>query len=82
LYKILDNPATHGLGEPGLLQGYSECKQGLIDKFRIVDVRTLNDDPNSLVDYELNIMRVISYLETDENVVICCRLGWSSYIVL
>lgn len=77
MYKILDNLATHGLGEPGLLQGYSECKQGLIDKFRIVDVRTLNDGPNSLFDYELNIMRVISYLELDEKVVVCCRLGLS-----
>lgn len=60
-----------------MLQGYSECKQGLIDKFRIVDVGTLNDGPNSLFDYELNIMRVISYLELDEKIVICCRLGIS-----
>jgi hypothetical protein len=35
MYKILDNLVTHGLGQPGLLKGYSECKQGLIDKFRI-----------------------------------------------
>jgi len=77
LYIILGNLATHGLGEPGILQGYSECKQGLIDKFRIVDVRTLNDGPNSLFDYELNIIRAISYLEIDEKVVICCRLGIS-----
>lgn len=77
MYKILDNLATHGLGEPGILQGYSECRQGLIDKFRIVDVRTLNDGTNSLFDYKMNIMRVISYLEIDENVVICCRLGIS-----
>lgn len=75
--KILDNLATHGLGEPGILQGYSECKQGLIDKFRIVDVRTLIDGPNPLFDYELNIIRAISYLEIDEKVVICCRLGIS-----
>lgn len=74
---ILDNLATHGLGQPGLLNGYSECKQGMIDKFRIVDVRPLIDGPNSLIDYELNIMRVISYLEIGENVVICCRLGIS-----
>jgi protein-tyrosine phosphatase len=77
MYKIKDNLATHGLGEPGILKGYSECKQGLIDKFRIVDVRTLIDGPNSLVDYELNITRAISYLEIDEKVVICCRLGIS-----
>jgi hypothetical protein len=51
MYTILDNLATHGLGQPGLLNGYSECKQGLIDKFRIVDVRPLIDGPNSLIDY-------------------------------
>ena len=77
MYKILDNLATHGIGEPGILKGYSECKQGLIDRFRIIDVRTLIDGPNPLFDYELNIMRVISYLEIDEKVVICCRLGIS-----
>jgi len=32
MYKILDNLATPGLGELGLPKGYSECKQGLIDK--------------------------------------------------
>ena len=77
MYKILDNLATHGIGEPGILKGYSECKQGLIDRFRIIDARTLIDGPNPLFDYELNIMRVISYLEIDEKVVICCRLGIS-----
>ena len=40
MYKILDNLATHGIRE-GILKGYSESKQGLID--RIVDVRTLID---------------------------------------
>ena len=59
------------------MKGYSECKQGLIDKFRIVDVRTLIDGPNSLVDYELNMTRAITYLEIDEKVVVCCRLGIS-----
>ena len=67
MYKILYNLANHGLGQPGLLNGHSECKQGLIDKFRIVDVRTLIDGPNSLIDYELNIMRVISYLEIGQH---------------
>src|ERR671923_1737348 len=77
MYKMLDNLATHGIGERGILKGYSECKQGLIDRFRIVDVRTLIDGPNPLFDYELNMIRVISYLELDEKVVICCRLGIS-----
>ena len=75
--KILDNLATHGIGEPGLLKGYSECKEGLIDNFRIVDVRTLVDGENPLFEYELNIIRVVSYLELGEKVVICCRIGIS-----
>jgi protein-tyrosine phosphatase len=77
MYKILDNLATHGIGEPGILKGYSECKQGSVDNFRIIDVRTLVDGPNPSFDYELNIMRAISYLEIDEKVVIYCRLGMS-----
>ena len=77
MYKILDNLATHGIGEPGLLKGYSECKEGLIDDFRIVDVRTLVDGENPLFEYELNIIRVVSYLELGEKVVICCRAGVS-----
>ncbi|MFZ0223842.1 MAG: hypothetical protein WA323_24025 [Candidatus Nitrosopolaris sp.] len=75
--KILDNLATHGIGEPGLLKGYSECKEGLIDNFRIVDVRTVVDGENPLFEYELNIIRVVSYLELGEKVVICCRAGVS-----
>jgi len=77
LNKILDNLATHGIGEPGLLKGYSECKEGLIDNFRIVDVRTVVDGENPLFEYELNIIRVVSYLELGEKVVICCRAGVS-----
>ncbi len=77
MHKILDSLATHGIGEPGLLAGYSECKEGFIDKFRIVDVRTLVDGENSLFEYELNIARVVSYLEMGEKVVICCRAGVS-----
>src|SRR5919197_1358500 len=77
MHRIIDSLATHGIGEPGFLKGYHECKQGLIDNFRIVDVRTLIDGPNPLFEYKLNIMRVTSYLEVDEKVVICCRLGIS-----
>jgi protein-tyrosine phosphatase len=77
LHKILDNLATHGIGEPGLLAGYSECKEGFIDNFRIVDVRKLVDGENPLFEYELNIIRVVSYLEMGEKVVICCRAGAS-----
>jgi protein-tyrosine phosphatase len=77
LHKILDNLATYGIGEPGFLAGYSECKEGFIDNFRIVDVRILVDGENPLFEYELNIIRVVSYLELGEKVVICCRAGVS-----
>ncbi|MGB8937869.1 MAG: dual specificity protein phosphatase family protein [Candidatus Nitrosopolaris sp.] len=60
-----------------MLKGYSECKEGLIDNFRIVDVRTLVDGENPLFEYELNIIRVVSYFELGEKVVICCRAGVS-----
>jgi protein-tyrosine phosphatase len=77
MHKILDNLATHGIREPGFLKGYSECKEGSIDNFRIVDVRTLVDGENPLFEYELNIIRVVSYLELGESVVICCHAGVS-----
>jgi hypothetical protein len=35
------------------------------------------DGENSLFEYELNIVRVVSYLELGEKVVICCRAGVS-----
>ena len=77
MYKILHNLGTHGVGEPGLLKRYSECMEGFIDSFRIVDVRILVDGENPLLEYGLNIMRVVSYLELGEKVVICCRAGIS-----
>jgi len=69
--------SAHGIEEPGLLAGYSECKEGFFDNFRIVDVRTLEDGENPLFEYELNIIRVVSYLELGEKAVICCRAGVS-----
>jgi hypothetical protein len=77
MYKILENLATYGLGKPSELSGYVDCKIGLIDDFRIIDVRVLPefDAPSSPSEYELNIMRVISYLELGEKVVVCCSHG-------
>ena len=40
-------------------------------------MRTLVDGENPLFEYELNIIRVVSYLELGEKVVICCRAGVS-----
>jgi rhodanese-related sulfurtransferase len=77
MYKILENLATHGLGEPSELSGYVDCEIGFKDDFRIIDVRTLPefDAPSSLSEYKLNIMRVTSYLELGEKVVVCCSHG-------
>ena len=76
MYEILDNLATHGIGEPGIIERYVNCEIGFIKDFRIIDVRTLVDN-NSLSQYILNIVRVTSYLELREKVVICCRVGVS-----
>ena len=35
------------------------------------------DGENPLLEYKLKIMRVLSYLELGEKVVICCRAGIS-----
>ena len=62
---ILENLATDSLGEPSELSGYVDCEIGLIDDFRIIDVRVLPefDPPSSPSEYKLDIMRVTSYLE-------------------
>jgi hypothetical protein len=77
MYKILENLATDGLGEPSQLSDYVDCEIGFKDDFRIIDVRILPefDAPSSLSEYKLNIMRVTSYLELGEKVVVCCSHG-------
>jgi hypothetical protein len=77
MYKILENLATDSLGEPSELSGYVNCEIGLIDDFRIMDVRVLPefDAPSSPSEYKFNIMRVTSYLELREKVVVCCSHG-------
>ena len=52
------------------------CEIGFIDDYRIIDVRVLSEfDTPSSFEYKLNIMRVASYLELGEKVVICCSHG-------
>jgi protein-tyrosine phosphatase len=77
MYKILENLATDGLGEPTELSSYVDCEIGLIDDFRMIDVRVLPefDTPSSPSEYKLNIVRVTSYLELGEKVVVCCSHG-------
>jgi hypothetical protein len=80
MYLILDNLATHGIGEPRIIKGYVNCEIGFINDFRIVDVRTLlegQDNNNPISEYLLNIVRVTSYLEIGEKVVICSYAGVS-----
>lgn len=76
MYKILENLATDGLGQPSELSAYVNCELGFIDDYRIIDVRVLPefDTPSSL-EYKLNIRRVESYLELGEKVVVCCSHG-------
>jgi hypothetical protein len=76
MYKILENLATDGLGKPSELPSYADCEIGLIDDFRIIDVRVLPEfDATSSSEYNLNIVRVTSYLELGEKVVVCCSHG-------
>ena len=76
MYKILENLATDGLGEPTELSSYVDCEIGLIDDFRMIDVRVLPEfDAPSSSEYKLNIVRVTSYLELGEKVVVCCSHG-------
>ena len=75
MYKILDNLATHALGKPFFLYSYVDCEIGLIDDFRIIDVRILNELNISPSECKLNIMRATSYLELGKKVVICCSHG-------
>src|SRR5947208_8440275 len=77
MYKILENLATDGLGEPSQLSDYVDCEIGFKDDFRIIDVRILPEfaAPSSPSKYKLNIMRVTSYLELREKVVVCCSHG-------
>jgi hypothetical protein len=78
--------SNDGLGEPSELSGYVDCEIGLIDDFRIIDVRVLPefDPPSSPSEYKLDITRVTSYLELGEKVVVCCshRMNGSNAIAL
>jgi protein-tyrosine phosphatase len=76
MYKILENLATDGLGQPSELSAYVNCEIGFIDDYQIIDVRVLPEfDTPSSFEFKLNIMRVASYLELGEKVVVCCSHG-------
>jgi hypothetical protein len=57
---------------------YIDAIIGNMDDFNIVDVRMLNNSkPNPVQDYVLNIIRVTSWLECRNKVVICSSSGQS-----
>jgi hypothetical protein len=57
---------------------YIDAVVGNIEDFHIIDVRMLKDsNSNRDVEYLLNIVRVTSWLQCNEKVVICSRLARS-----
>jgi hypothetical protein len=51
---------------------YIDAVVGNINEFNIIDVRMLSDSkPNPIQDYVLNIIRVTSWLECGNKVVVC-----------
>ncbi|MGD1838038.1 MAG: hypothetical protein ACPKPY_08280 [Nitrososphaeraceae archaeon] len=84
MHKILDNLATHGLGE-NILLGNRENKTGMIlapgrmnNDWYIVDVRDMIDHGgNSIAMYKKKIFTVVAYLLENKRVVICCGAGQS-----
>jgi len=57
---------------------YIDAVIGNVNDFKIVDVRMLNNSkPNPVQDYVLNIIRVTSWLECRNKVVICSSSGQS-----
>jgi hypothetical protein len=51
---------------------YIDAVVGNINEFNIIDIRMLNDSkPNPIQDYVLNIIRVTSWLECGNKVVVC-----------
>lgn len=42
MYRILNNLATHGIGEPGIIEKYVNCEVETIDDFRIIDVKDVD----------------------------------------
>lgn len=62
MYLILDNLATHGIGEPRIIKGYVNCGIGFISDFRIIDVRTLLDGQDNKIPY-LNTYKILFELQ-------------------
>ena len=78
MYLINDVLAVGSIFQTKPKMWYIDAVICNIDDFIIVDVRMLNKDtPNPIQDYMLNIMRVTSWLECGNKVVICSSTGRS-----
>jgi hypothetical protein len=78
VHLINDVLAVDSIFQTKLKMQYIDAVIGTIDDFKIIDVRMLNNSgPNPVQDYMLNIIRVTSWLECDNKVVICTSTGKS-----
>ena len=78
MYLINDVLAVGSIFQTKPKMLYIDSVIGNINDFKIIDVRMLNNrTPNPIQDYTLNIMRVASWLECDNKVVICSSTGKS-----
>ena len=84
MYRILDNLATHGIGENILTDG-GKSRTGMklapgriMGEWYIVDVRDmLNHGGNPVSLYKKKIFTVAGFLLEDKKIVICCGSGHS-----
>jgi hypothetical protein len=78
MYLINDALAIDAIPQKKPEMRYVDAVVGNIQDFIIIDVRMLKDDrPNPVQEYMLNIIRVTSWLQCDEKVVICSSTGRS-----
>jgi hypothetical protein len=78
MYLINDVLAVGSIFQTKPKMLYIDAVIGNINDFKIIDVRMLNNrTPNPIQDYTLNIMRVASWLECHNKVVICSSTGKS-----
>jgi hypothetical protein len=78
MYLINDVLAIGSILQTKPEMRYIDAVIGNNNDFNIVDVRMLsNSKPNPVQDYVLNMIRVISWLECGDKVVICSSTGQS-----
>jgi hypothetical protein len=81
MYELNDSLAVYALkGTCNITDTemrYCNQETGILDGFKIVDVRMISNGNNSEAEYKLNIERVLSWLRIGDKVVVCCETGKS-----